>query len=96
MTELIIDDEIAKRLDQIAQQENRPIDAVLRSMLESYAGLVQPSDWPLIMAKMAEADIDIDWNEQAADLSERSRDILDNEFTDYLLKRLQDNDGDSA
>jgi hypothetical protein len=95
MTELVVDDEIAEQLRQIAQQENRPLDAVLRSMLDSYA-ISQPSDWPLVMARMAETDTDIVWNEAAADLSERSRDVLEDEFGDYLLKRLQANDDNSA
>jgi len=82
VSELIIDDEIAKRLREIAQQENRPLDALLRSMLDSYALTSQPSNWALQMAQMAETDTDMEWGEDAADLSERSREILDNEFAD--------------
>jgi hypothetical protein len=78
MTELIIDDVIAERLRRIAQEENRPLDAVLLSMLETYTNAPLPSDWPLMMAKMAEADTDIVWNESASDLSESSRDFLEN------------------
>jgi hypothetical protein len=47
MSELVIDDSIAERLRQIATEENRPLDAVLRSMLESYQTLPKASDWPL-------------------------------------------------
>ena len=96
MTELIIDDSLAEQLHLLAQQEKRPIDAVIRSMLESYATLWHPSDWPLEIAQMAEEDTSIVWNEYAPDLSDRSRDILENEFGDYLLKRLSDDDGNSA
>jgi len=96
MAELLVDDNVAARLTEIAEQENRPLDAVLRSMLDSYAKAVLPSDWPLIMARMADADTDIDWNEYAPDLSERSREILGNEFANHLLKRLQDNGDDPA
>jgi len=39
MTALMIDDTLAEQLHRLAQQENRPIDAVLRSMLESYVTL---------------------------------------------------------
>jgi len=94
MAELIIDNAIAERLRQIAQQENRPLDAVLRSMLESYSTALESSHWPLQFARMAESDMDINWREDAADLSERSREILKGEFADYLLKRLE-NDDDS-
>ena len=92
MAELIIDNAIAERLRQIARQENRPLDAVLRSMLESYTSTLEPSDWPLLIARMAEADTDIVWSEDATELSERSREILEDEFADYLLKRLENDD----
>lgn len=95
MTELIIENDIAERLRQIARQENRPLDAVLRSMLDSYIVSLQPSDWPLEMAKKAEKDTDIIWNDDASNLSERSREFLENGFGDYLLKRLQDDDDNS-
>jgi len=85
----MIDDALAEQLDRFAQQENRPLDAVLRSMLESYTIVYQPSEWPLEMARQAEEDHTIVWNEYAPDLSERSRDILENEFGDFLLKRLR-------
>ena len=96
MTELIIDDSLAEQLRQLAQRENRPLDAVLRSMLESYTTSLRPSEWPLTMARMAEEDTDITWNEYAPDLSERSRDILERDFGDHLLKRSKDNGDDSA
>ena len=95
MTELMIDDTLAEQLYRLAQQENRPIDAILRSMLESYAAVLQPSEWPLEMARMAEEDNAIVWNDYAPDLSEHSRDILESEFGDYLLKRLSA-DGDNS
>jgi hypothetical protein len=96
VSELIIDDELANRLRQIAQQENRPLDAVLRSMLDSYAPSPQPSNWPLEMARMAEADTSITWTDDSTDISERSREILENDFADYLLKRLSGDERDST
>ena len=36
MTELIIPDELAQRLHNIARRENRPLEAVLESLLEQY------------------------------------------------------------
>jgi hypothetical protein len=36
MADLIIDDAILRRLQEIAKQENRPISDVLRSMVEQY------------------------------------------------------------
>ena len=39
MTELIIPDELAQRLQNIARRENRPLEAVLESLLEQYEPL---------------------------------------------------------
>lgn len=96
MTELILDNSLVEQLRQLARLENRSLDAVLRSMLEVYTAPLQPSDWPLVMARMAEAEQGIVWNEYAPDLSEHSREILEREFGDHLLKRMQDDDDDSA
>lgn len=72
MTELIIDDALAAQLHQIAALENRPVSAVLRSMLDTYMSPVPTaSNWPLAMATLAEQDTDIPWNDQAATLSEQ-------------------------
>jgi hypothetical protein len=86
MTELIIDNEIAKRL----------LDDVLRSMLDSYTPSPQPSNWPLEMARLAEADTSIQWSDDAIDYSERSREILENNLPEHLLKRLHGDEHDST
>ena len=39
MVDLTIDDDIAERLRRIAEQENRPMGAVLRSLLDLYPTL---------------------------------------------------------
>jgi len=83
MAALMIDDAIAERLHEIAQRESRPLDAVIHTMLETYPAVPHASDWPLLMVRMAETDIT--WNENASDQSERSREILDSEFRNYLF-----------
>ncbi len=39
MTTLIIEDELAARLNEIAADENRPVTAVLESLLDLYSSL---------------------------------------------------------
>ncbi len=39
MVELVIQEELAERLQAIAQRENRPLEAVLQSLLELYESL---------------------------------------------------------
>lgn len=36
MSDLIIRDALAQRLQEIAEQENRPVEAVLQTMVEQY------------------------------------------------------------
>lgn len=66
----------------------------MRDLLEMVENT--PSDnndnWAFKMAQMVEADTSIEWNESASNLAENSRDILDNEFADYLLKRTESKD----
>lgn len=97
MAQLNVANEIAQRLRQIAEQENRSLDDLLRSMLDSYPQAEPPrqGNWALRMAEMAQADRDIEWNERAADLAERSREILNTEFAGYLLKRMQNSEADA-
>jgi hypothetical protein len=56
MVELIVDEETAEMLRQSAARENRPPHAVLHSMVEQYTPPRQPSNWPLEIVLMAEAD----------------------------------------
>lgn len=45
MVELVIQKELAERLQAIAQRENRPLEAVLQSLLELYESLPnQPNE----------------------------------------------------
>jgi hypothetical protein len=39
MTTLIVDDKLASQLQEIADDENRPVEDILRSLLELYAAL---------------------------------------------------------
>jgi len=94
MFTLLLDDETAKRLQAISMRENRPLDEIVSAALAQY-DVSQPTDkpnWALEMARLAQEDTSIKWNELAATLSENSRDILDNQFADYLLKRTESND----
>ena len=37
MSDLVISDRLAERLQEIAARENRPVEAVLQTMIEQYA-----------------------------------------------------------
>jgi predicted transcriptional regulator len=87
---LILDDETAERLQAVARRQNRSPNEVVRDLLvQVEEPPVSSTNWALKMAQLAEADTSVQWNESAADFSERSREILENEFADYLTKRIE-------
>ncbi len=93
MFTLQIDDETAKKLQAISVRENRSLSEVVSTALEQYDVPVLPrSNWALKMAQMAAEDNSIEWDEAAATLSENSREILDGEFGDHLLKHMDSKD----
>jgi hypothetical protein len=91
MTELVlqINDHLMERLRRRAEQQQRPVEAMV---LEAIEGIEDNTDmpshnWAIEMARLAEADTDIEWNESARNLSSNSRQLLDGAFTDELLAR---------
>jgi predicted transcriptional regulator len=99
MFTLTLDDETAARLQALAQQQNRSPNEVVRDLL-GQVDLPQGNDrttWLQRMAERAEQHTDLTWKDEP-DLSERSREILKNEFADYLVNRMKssDDEHDSA
>jgi hypothetical protein len=90
MTELVlhIDDHLMERLRRKAAAQQRPVEAMLMEAIEGIEdGTEQPHNWALEMARMAEVDTDIEWNESAATLAANSRELLEGAFADDLLAR---------
>lgn len=94
MTDFPMDDELARRIQALAEQEQRSPNDVLRAMLEQYKPTPTPTSdqsekpsWAQRMAKIIEEDTTDVFDGFSPDLSARSREILENEYADYLLKR---------
>ncbi|GIK67443.1 MAG: hypothetical protein BroJett018_52370 [Chloroflexota bacterium] len=97
MTDISIAPHLIEKLQRIAEIEHRPIEAVLESLIEQY---------PLIVPDAEEADSDVpplgtlarlvyemeraDFHSGDPDIVDNSREILQNEFADYLLRRMDD------
>jgi hypothetical protein len=98
MAELVIrDEQLAWRLLDIARRENRPVEAVLESLLETYIDTetmaeAPPGSLALLAQKAVEAGIR---SGRPVDTASRSREILHNEYADYLKKRRKDEQPDS-
>ncbi|MBA3873576.1 MAG: hypothetical protein H0X30_30965 [Anaerolineae bacterium] len=74
MTSLIIEDELAAQLTEIAADENRPLADVLRSLLELYSALPKNSGLltPSMTANEALAAMDGMFDDDVTDLSTTS------------------------
>jgi hypothetical protein len=88
MVQIVIDGDLAERLQSLAVEQKRTVEEVLETLLTQRTS---NTNWAVQMALMAEADTDIEWRDSASHLSEQSRDILNNEYADYLAKRARDN-----
>lgn len=95
MAQLLIQDEgIAWRLLDIARRESRPVEAVLESLLEHYeptAPIVEDEPQPGTFAALAAAARRANLSSpEPVDTSERSREILNTEYADYLKRRMDE------
>lgn len=95
MSDLIINDPLAQRLRSLAEREHRSVDEVLETLLDQYPAdqdQNEEDDNPLLtMLRLAEA-AKLTFTEN--DVVDRSREILNTEYPDYLLKRMHENDAD--
>jgi hypothetical protein len=79
MTNLTISDDIVTRLQRIASEENRPVEAVLRSLLELYTALPKVDETPFttLSSEAALAAMDGMLDEDVTDLSATVRETMD-------------------
>jgi hypothetical protein len=92
MADITISGKMAERLQQLAQDKHRTVEEILEEALDTYvqdeeretAGKEPPTGSLARMAWVAERNpIEV----AATDIAEHSRDILRDEYAEYLLKR---------
>jgi hypothetical protein len=100
MSDLIISDpQIADRLRAIAERENRSIEQIIEDLLSIYVPpsgeileppkTIDPDNPPLgTLASLAAAGRRMSLRSGENDVSERSREILNTEYAEYLLNRM--------
>ncbi len=90
MTTLIIEDELAAQLNEIAADENRPVTEVLRSLLDLYSALPKHSEshTAVMNANEALAAMDGMFDDDIADLSTTVRETM----SAYYQKKYGDSD----
>jgi hypothetical protein len=96
MVTITIPDKLARRLESIAQQENRSIDDVAASILEKHMPVAPPlaeSDDdeeapPGSLAALIKAADEADIRSDYTDTAERGREILNTEYPKYLARKF--------
>ncbi|MEO8610640.1 MAG: hypothetical protein ABI690_22270 [Chloroflexota bacterium] len=94
MAELVIRDEhLAWQLFDIAQRENRSVEAVLESLLAEHypkSSNDEPSPGSFAALNLSAQKAGIGRDAASTDTSERSREILETEYADYLKRRMDE------
>lgn len=97
MATVTLSDQLVERLQAIADAEQRSIEEVLERFLAVYAWPPQPETDPAAppagtMARLVYDAERSGFHSGDPDWVDRSREILNTEFVDYLRRRMQDGD----
>lgn len=97
---IIHDDELARQLQAIADRENRPVEALLRSLLDYYPNATgdpgNPDSLPGTSLWLAAHLDELAFDTENPINPEEADDILNAEFADYLLNRMHDGNTSSS
>lgn len=96
MTQFTIPDDLAELLDDIAHRESLPVDELIEKALRDYATAVEldksiaterSNRNPLLV--IAEAANELGAGSKEGDISQRSREVLNTDFSEYLMRRTR-------
>ena len=82
-----IPDDVAKRLEILAEQEGSTVGEVLQTMLDRYKPQSPAGTLAALAQNAREAGLA---SSKTVDTAERSREILNQEFADYIKNRMND------
>ncbi|MBZ0308858.1 MAG: hypothetical protein K8I82_22515 [Anaerolineae bacterium] len=86
-----ISDTLLQKIYDLAEQENRSVNELVKDLIEVYeaSGAVHAEDLPPgSLARLAAAGREMPSFGKPDNTSEYADDVLKNEYTDYLLKRM--------
>jgi len=92
MADLVIHDDLAKRLREIARRQNQTVEEMLTAIVEQYKSSVGdempiPGTPAALAASARRAGLR---SPQPVDTSERTKEILNSEYADYLKRRMDE------
>ena len=79
-----IPEEVALRLEKLAEQQGSTVGDLLRTLLDRYASETPPGSLAEMAQNAREAGLA---SGESVDTAERSREILNAEYADYLKRR---------
>jgi predicted DNA-binding protein len=79
-----IPEEVARRLEKLAEQQGSTVGDLLRTLLDRYTSEIPPGSLAEMAQNAREAGLASD---ECVDTAERSREILNTEYVDYLKRR---------
>jgi predicted transcriptional regulator len=89
-----ISDDLLERLKDIAQNEQKSVEELAASLIEQQiTPEYDESRDPLLMIARAAEEAGLSSGQD--DIAERSREILNTEFPDYLMRRLREQGNDA-
>lgn len=95
MINYTIPDQLAEKFEDITRRENRPVDEIVEEALKQYAEEHLPSpsaEEPQtrnLLLLIAQAADELGEGSKEGDIAERSREILNNEIPEYLMRRMR-------
>jgi predicted DNA-binding protein len=79
-----IPEEVALRLEKLAEQQGSTVGDLLRTLLDRYVSEIPPGSLAEMAQNAREAGLASD---EVVETAERSREILNTEYVDYLKRR---------
>ena len=103
MANVHIKEDLMKRLADVAERENRPVEEIIESALEQFASqrltaekpvyqFDYPADTKDVLLLIAKAADELGETSSVPNLSERSSELLRTEWPEYLQRRLRKQD----
>lgn len=94
MTTIHISPQLADKLTRLAERQHKTVDEVLERLLEAESVEETPSTLdhprPGSGAALLKAALEADINGNGDNLAENSREILNNEYPEYLRRRIKE------
>lgn len=89
MTHIEISEQVLERLREVAEQQNLAVEEIAETILNEWAqAYIEPEADPLLM--IAEAADKLGLRSEEGNIASRSREILNTDYPDDLMRRINE------